>query len=541
MKRLTKILMPLTVIFICTIMAIGGISYFFVQREIRSIYQNQMEMTVESVQEELRTVRSLQNQIETMKAGETGFAGIIQNGVYIAHSDASKVGEDASALSGLAQNGKADWLSIDGERYLACTAQYEDMIIAVGLPYAEYSASLQQMKTVNGAAGVIAILVLILALFVCISSIVIRPVQELSGNLRMIKEGCISETKIRYESRDELGRLAGDIREIRNGLKVVLGDQSKIMKAFVSGDFSVRSEVPEAYVGEYSILLEASRQMAGNISEAFREIDTAANQVTVGADQMSMASQILSQGAEEQTSSVKELSSTVQEISGKINLNSERSEEANRRCETTGEKLNESGEKMSRLVSAMEEIRQNSTGIQTIIKAIDDIAFQTNILALNAAVEAARAGTAGKGFAIVADEVRSLAEKSAEASKTTQEMIQKSIKAVENGSVLVTDTANVLKETAEYAGGIINSIADIAGSSAEQIQAISQVKQELDKISGVVYANSATAEESATASGELSDQANTLKNLVGKFKIVDGSMEEQTDNIPDCESADGAV
>ena len=120
-------------------------------------------------------------------------------------------------------------------------------------------------------------------------------------------------------------------------------------------------------------------------------------------------------------------------------------------------------------------------------------------------------------------------------------MIQKSIRAVENGSVLVTDTANVLKETAEYADGIINSIADIAGSSAEQIQAISQVKQELDKISGVVYANSATAEESATASGELSDQANTLKNLVGKFKITGDSIEDQADNIPDCESANSAV
>lgn len=667
MKLRTKILMPLTLISICTITAISGTSYFFAQREIGNIYRNQIEMTVELVQEEIITTEqiqqivlndigsrdlslnralaeiirlrpeltadpndqnvsefqkladlinvnevhvadennillwgnvegfykldynstdqmrpfteitenpdleiiqdpqvnfagemlqytgvartdgkgfvqvgiqaeileelnnaiSLQNQIQTMKVGETGSVGVAQNGVYIAHSDASKVGEDASAISGIAQNGKADWVEIDGERYLASAAQYEDMTIAVYLPHAEYSASLRQMMIVNGTVGVIAMLALVLALFVCIYSVVIRPVKELSGSLRLIKEGRISETDVQYESGDELGRLAADMREISNGLKILLGDQSKVLSTLASGDFSVRPEIPEAYTGEFNTLLEASQQMSGNVSEAFREIDAVANQVADGADQVSIASQILSQGALEQTDSVKELSSTVQEISGKINLNAEHSEEANKRCETAGEKLDESGEKMGRLVSAMEEIRQNSTGIQTIIKAIDDIAFQTNILALNAAVEAARAGAAGKGFAVVADEVRSLAEKSAEASKTTQEMIQKSIRAVENGSVLAADTANALKETAAYANGIITAINDIAGSSAEQAQAIMQLTQELDKISGVVHANSATAQESAAVSEELSGQAAMLKALVGKFKIADDSVEHQ--------------
>lgn len=531
MKLRTKILIPLILISIFAIMAISGISYLFAEREIINIYQDEIERTVQTVQyemsEELNTSRSLQNRIQSMEVGGTGFVAVVQNGVYIAHNDASKVGEAAPDIFGAAQGGKPDWILLDGERYLAGTGEYEDMIIVACLPYAEYSGGLRQMMITNVIVGIIAVLALVSALFVCIYSIVIRPIKELSGNMRLIKEGRISETSVRYESEDELGRLAADMREVSNGLKILLGDQSKILGAFASGDFSVKSEIPESYTGEFNALLEDSFKMSASVSEVFREIDAAANRVADGADQMALASQILSQGAMEQTGSVEELSSTVQEITRKINMNAEHSEEANKRCEIAGEKLDESGEKMGQLVSAMEQIKKNSTSIQTIIKAIDDIAFQTNILALNAAVEAARAGAAGKGFAVVADEVRNLAEKSAEASKTTQEMIQKSIGAVENGSILATDTAKVLKETAQYAGGIISAIRDIAGLSVEQTQAIRKVTQEIDKISGVVHANSATSEESAEASEELADQASMLKALVRKFKIADESVEDQ--------------
>ncbi|MDE5740940.1 MAG: hypothetical protein K2H90_00660 [Oscillospiraceae bacterium] len=174
---------------------------------------------------------------------------------------------------------------------------------------------------------------------------------------------------------------------------------------------------------------------------------------------------------------------------------------------------------MERLTEAMNNISSTSDQIGDIIKAIEDIAFQTNILALNAAVEAARAGEAGKGFAVVADEVRNLASKSAEAAKDTTVLIEHSMDAVAKGMSIATATAAAMNNVGEKARSVEEIVGKIAIASEQQANMIKQINVGVEQISSVVQTNSATAEQSAAASEELSGQASTLKDLIGMFTL----------------------
>lgn len=360
----------------------------------------------------------------------------------------------------------------------------------------------------------------ILALYITKS--LTTPISEIESAVTKMAEGNL-DVKVSYESQDELGKLSDRIRYFTESLKSIINDEGYLLGEMAKGNFRVSTRARDRYVGEFQAILSSMVEINSSLSNTLLQINQSSDQVASGSEQVSSGAQALSQGATEQASSVEELAASINEISGQVDSNAKNAQQANDSSTMVGSKAEESSQRMQDMLSAMSEISSSSNEIGKIIKTIEDIAFQTNILALNAAVEAARAGEAGKGFAVVADEVRNLASKSAEASKNTAVLIENSLQTVENGRKIADETAQSLMEVVTGVESVAATISQISDASLNQATSIRQVTQGIEQISSVVQTNSATAEESAAASEELSGQAQLLKNLVGRFRLKDGS------------------
>lgn len=314
--------------------------------------------------------------------------------------------------------------------------------------------------------------------------------------------------------RDYMEKMRINTHEVISDIDYTLGEMA-------NGNFAVDSRIPESYLGDYSNVLNAERRIKDQLTLVLTEILEISEQVSAGSEQVSNGAQSLAQGATEQASSVEKLSATIGEVARQTTESAAEAEKARALTVESGVIMEGSVEAMNQVSSAMKEISETSRNISKVIKAIDDIAFQTNILALNAAVEAARAGSAGKGFAVVADEVRNLSQKSAEAAKNTTALIESSIVAVEKGGKLVGKAGEDFTRIAEKSCNINTIVGQLAEQFQQQAAAANQISLGIEQVASVVQMNSATSEESAAASEELSSNANVLKGLASQFRLND--------------------
>lgn len=376
--------------------------------------------------------------------------------------------------------------------------------------------------TSNVSSGIFGIFSAVMLFFIIVSIIsgatickklnrsIVRPLKILNNIAKQISMGDAS-ANVRVLTKDEIGELMGSFKEMVENIRA----QAQTAEAISDGDLTVSVKINS----EKDVLGIALNSILEKNNILISQIHDASKQVVSGAGQISDSSIHLAEGACQQASSLQELGATIDEVKDNINLSSENADKARARTNDVKVGAIEGNKHMEEMLKAMDEINMSSSNISNVIKAIEDIAFQTNILSLNAAVEAARAGQYGNGFAVVAEEVRNLSARSAEAAKETTNMIETSIQRAEYGSKIAKTTANAFNEIVTGIEQVAILVEEIANASVGQSSSIVQISNGITQVSNVVQSNSAASEESAAAIEELYKQAEALKYMVQTFKL----------------------
>ena len=329
------------------------------------------------------------------------------------------------------------------------------------------------------------------------------------------------------QTRADASKHQGDFRKIVEGVNATLdavigplNEAAKSLKAMAAKDFT--KPMAGEYAGDFKVLKNAVNAVVENVRSAVGQISESAAQFNEGSRVIAESSQTLASGAQQQSSAVQQVTASIEELSHSVESVKEAAHGADKLAKETSALAEQGGQAVQKSVEAMELIRTSSTQIGEIIQVISEIASQTNLLALNAAIEAARAGEHGRGFAVVADEVRKLAERSNKAAGEITSLIKESTQHVEQGAQLSSETGEALKRIVESAKATAAKIAEIATATVQQAANSEEVSKATQGIAQVTEQSAAGTEQMASSSQELGAQAQALRDLVSTFRCSAG-------------------
>lgn len=400
------------------------------------------------------------------------------------------------------------------------TVDIEGLVNQNGSQYYTQSVRLGNGLAIAGIVLVILLLVISTFFTRTITEVLMAPARQIVEASEKMYSGDMSAAElITYESDDEFGVMAKTLKGTMNNLHAYVDEISTVLREIASGDLTKDSDEITDFLGDFVSIKESFVYILKHFNTTLTNIAKTSEQVDVGAEDLSKAAGDLAKGTTDQASAVEELTATVETVASLAEKSADKTQEAYDNVLEAAKNAEEERKKMNSLTEEMANIIEISNKIEEITSTIEDIASQTSLLALNASIEAARAGDAGRGFAVVAEQIGKLATDSQKSAVNTRELIVKTIDEINKGNEITESVALAFEGTINE----MQKFADVAKETNEsaktQAEALSQIEQGIEQISGVTQNTAASSQESSAISEQLEERARELDRLINNFKL----------------------
>lgn len=343
-----------------------------------------------------------------------------------------------------------------------------------------------------------------------------KPLSEVGILISEMSKGNL-DCELTYVANNEFGILADQVRITEEQLKTYIANISETLNILSNKEFDI--DVNEEYHGMFLPIKDSMKTIINVLNDVIVSIRGISISINEQSEKINAISQNLLVGSTNQSASVQSLQSTIQQISAEVETNAENARVVSESAIEMQLKLEHGNEKMNSIRDNMKDIIQSSHEISKIVSFIEDISEQTNLLSLNATIEAARAGTAGRGFAVVAQEISKLATETANAVKTTNDLIRQNITVIDKGNISVDETAKLITEVSGAFINITTAAEGLASSSENQSQELVRFNQSIDTISYVIQENTGLSADIEIYGTGLAKTAGMLMEELDGFRI----------------------